>query len=101
MTLVPDSVKEFGEVLKMQNGNEPGKDIIHIQQNFYYTCEVKDEIGEQNLDDDEKDADFVLKFVPIEEAIAVNSTFESDNAFKKQMAEREKRVLEILKDSNN
>lgn len=101
MTLVPDSVKEFGEVLKIQNGDESGKDTIHIQQNFYYTCKVKDEIGSQELDDGEKALDFVLKFVPIEEAIVVNSAFESDDAFKKQMAEREKRVLEILKDAKS
>lgn len=98
MTLIPDSIKEFGEVLKIQNGDESGKDTIHIQQNFYYTCKVKDEIGSQELDDEEKGLDFVLKFVPIEEAMAVNSAFESDDAFKKQMAERERRVLEILKD---
>ena len=97
MTLIPDSVKEFGEVLKIQNGDESGKDIIHIQQNFYYTCRVEDEIGSQELDDGEKALDFVLKYVPIEEAIAANSAFDSDNAFKKQIAERERRVLELLK----
>ena len=96
MTLIPDSVKEFGEVLKIQNGDDPNEDTIHVQQNFYYTCKVKDEIGHQELDDDEKALDFVLKFVPIEEAIAANSAFVSDDPFKKQMAEREKRVLEIL-----
>ncbi|MDO4742225.1 MAG: NUDIX domain-containing protein [Candidatus Saccharibacteria bacterium] len=98
MTLIPESAKEFGEVLKIQNGDELGKDI-HIQQNFYYTCKVEDEIGSQELDDGEKMLDFVLKFVPIEEAIAVNSAFESDDPFRKQMAEREKRVLEILRDT--
>ncbi len=97
MTLIPDSVKEFGEVLKIQKGDEAG-DVIHIQQNFYYICKVKDEIGEQDLDDSEKDLDFVLKFVPVEEAIRANTVFESDNPFLKQMAERERRVLEILKD---
>lgn len=97
MTLIPESAKEFGEVLKIQNGDEAGKDTIHIQQNFYYTCRVEDEVGSQELDDGEKALDFVLKFVPIEEAIAANSAFESDDPFKKQMAEREKRVLELLK----
>ena len=101
MTLIPNSVKEFGEVLKVQNGDESGKDVIHIQQNFYYTCKVEDEIGSQELDDGEKALDFVLKFVPIEEAITANSAFESDDAFKKQMAEREKRVLEILKEAKS
>ena len=98
MTLIPESVKEFGEALKIQNGDESGKDTIHIQQNFYYICKVENEIGDQELDDGEKALDFVLKFVSIEEAIAANSAFESDNPFLKQMAEREKRVLEILKE---
>ena len=99
MTFIPNSAKEFGEVLKIQNGDESGKDTIHIQQNFYYTCKVEDEIGEQALDDDEKALDFVLKFVPIEEAIVVNTAFKSEDTFKQQMAERERRVLEILKDT--
>lgn len=98
MTLIPDSVKEFGEVLRMQKSDERDEDTIFIQQNFYYTCEVKDEIGEQSLDDGEKDADFVLAFVSIDKAIHANSVFESNDPFKKQMAEREKRVLEIIKD---
>ena len=96
MTLIPDSAKEFGEVLKIQKGDESGKDTIHIQQNYYYTCEVEDEIGDQNLDDGEKSLEFVLKFVPVEEAIAANSAFENENTFMKQMAERERRVLELL-----
>ena len=96
MTLIPESAKEFGEVLKIQKGDESGKDTIHIQQNYYYTCEVEDEIGDQNLDDGEKSLEFVLKFVPVEEAIAANSAFENENTFMKQMAERERRVLKLL-----
>lgn len=96
MTLIPDSVKEFGEVLKIQSGDESGKDIIHIQNNYYYTCKVEEEIGDQALDEDEKSLDFVLRFVPIEEAIAANATLRRDNSFVMQMAERERRVLEIL-----
>ena len=96
MTLIPESAKEFGEVLKIQNGDDPNEEIIHIQQNFYYTCRVEDEIGEQDLDDDEKESEFVLKFVPIEEAIRANAAFNGDDPFKKQMAERERRVLEFL-----
>lgn len=93
MTLIPDSVKEFGKVTRIQKGDN---DTIFIQQNFYYTCEVEDEIGEQNLDDSEKDLDFILKFVPIKEAIAANTAFKSADPFKTQMVEREKRVLEII-----
>lgn len=96
MTLIPESVKEFGEVLRIQKKDD--EDTIFIQYNYYYTCKVEDEIGEQNLDDGEKDAEFVLKFVPIEEAIKVNAAFQG-KPIKKQMIEREKRVLEILKET--
>ena len=99
MTLIPETAKEFGEVLKVQKGDEVGENTIHIQQNFYYTCRVEDKIGEQDLDDGEKDLDFVLKFVPVEKAIQANAAFESSDSFKKQMAEREKRVLEIIKET--
>ena len=74
-------------------------DTIFIQQNFYYTCRVADEIGEQELDEREQELDFVLKFVPVEEAIAANVAFKSDNPFRTQMAERERRVLEMLRDA--
>ncbi len=96
MTLIPESTKEFGEVLKIQNGNETGRDVIHIQQNFYYTCRVEGRIDKQKLDEDEEKMNFVLKFVPVKEAIAVNAVFQSNNTFHKQIAERDKRVLEIL-----
>ncbi len=99
LTLIPDSMKEFGEVLKIQKGNEDGENVIHIQQNFYYTCKVEDEIGEQNLDNMERDLDFVLKFVPVDEAIRANAELKNDDAFVKQMTERERRVLEIIKET--
>ena len=99
MTLIPESVKEFGEVLKIQKGDEAGENTIHIQQNFYYTCNVEKKIGLQSLDDGEKALDFVLQFIPIKEAIRVNADFESNNSFMKQMAERERRVLEIIQNS--
>ena len=100
MTLIPESAKEFGEVLRIQKKDETDEDIILVQYNYYYTCEVEDKIGEQDLDDEEKDAEFVLKFVPIEEAIKTNSAFQG-KPIKKQMVEREKRVLEILKDARS
>ncbi len=99
MTLIPETAKEFGEVLKIQKGDEVGENIIHVQQNFYYTCRVEDKIGEQDLDDGEKDLEFVLEFIPVEKAIQANAVFESSDSFKKQMAEREKRVLEIIKET--
>lgn len=96
MKLIPESAEEFGEVLRIQGNNEADEDVIWVQYNYYYTCRVEDEIGEQDLDEGEKDADFVLRFVPIEEAIKANAAFEG-KPFKKQMVERERRVLETIK----
>lgn len=99
MTLIPDSAKEFGEVLRIQKySTEEDDDTVFYQENFYYTCEVEKEIDKQNLDESEKEAEFVLKFVPIEEAIKANASFKTDKGpVKQQMVEREKRVLEIIK----
>lgn len=101
MTLIPESAKEFGEVLRIQKKDNTDEDVIIIQYNYYYTCKVEDKIGEQSLDDEEKDADFILKFIPITEAIATNYSFKSDNLSMRIMAEREKRVLEILRDTQS
>lgn len=98
MTLIPESAEEFGEVLRIQKRDDAGKNTIFVQYNYYYFCKVEDEIGEQDLDDKEKALDFILKFVPIQEAINANAAFKSDDIFKKQMVEREKRVLEIIKE---
>ncbi len=96
MTIIPDSVKEFGEVLRIQRLDDTKKDVIFIQQNFYYTCKTKDKIGKQSLDDKEKELGFILKLIPIKEAINTNANFKSDDPFKNQTVEREKQVLEKL-----
>ena len=100
MILEPGSAREFGEVLRIQRSHDTSENTVFVQQNFYYNCDVTDEKGEQSLDEKEKEADFVLKYVPIEEAIRVNSAFEG-KPFKKQMVERERRVLEMIKNGRD
>lgn len=85
-------------MLKIQKSDKCSKDVIHIQQNYYYICSVEDNIKTQNLDDDEKELDFVLKFISIDEAIKANISLDTDDKFIKSMAEREKQVLELFKD---
>ncbi len=94
LSLIPDSAKEFGEVLRVQKGKEPGK--VFMQENYYYTCKVADEVGEQNLSEHEKESDFVLAFVPVDTAIAANAALDSDQ-WTMSVAERERRVLEVVK----
>ena len=51
------------------------------------------------LDDYEKDAEFILKFADIDEAIEVNRNYHSDDLFDEIMIKREMRVLQIVKDT--
>ena len=70
--------------------------MILVQYNYYYLCETENEIGTQSLDDGEKELRFVLKFVPIDEAIRTNNNFQGETVGKNTV-EREKRVLELVK----
>lgn len=93
-----ETICEFGSVLRKQKSNYT-KNTIFMQENFYYTCEVRDEIVSQNLDAYESDAEFVLRFVDLDEAILVNAAYQSEDFFNEIMIKREKRVLEIIKES--
>lgn len=99
MTLIPESVQEFGEVLRIQ-GSGKIKDTILIQENYYYLCQTTGEIHEQHLDESEKAADFILKFVTLDEAIAANSDPNINlGPFDQGIVDRECRVLELVRDS--
>ena len=96
LVVIPETVKEFGRVLRRQKGKEPN--VVFEQENFYYTCEVYDEISDQNLDDYEKEAGFVLRIVDIDEAIATNAAYSGKDSFHEIMIKREHRVLNIIKE---
>ena len=96
MILKPESVREFGEVLRTQKIQKDGKDVILVQYNYYYLCETENEIGTQSLDDGEKELGFVLKFVSIDEAIRTNNNFQGE-PIEKYTVERENRILELVK----
>ena len=95
MILKPESVQEFGEVLRTQKMQKDGKDVVLVQYN-YYLCETENEIDTQSLDDDEKELGFVLKFVSIDEAIRANNNFQGE-PIEKNTVERENRILELVK----
>ena len=96
MILKPETVREFGEVLRTQKMQKNGKDVILVQYNYYYLCETENEIGAQNLDDGEKELGLVFKFVSIDEAIRTNNNFQGE-PIEKYTVERENRVLELVK----
>lgn len=106
LTVIPESVREFGEVLRIHKSGEL-KNTIFVQPNFYYFCQTTGRIGKQHLDTKEKKAEFVLKETTLDEAIQTNLAFISDNSnshhdeFIKDMVDmvdREYRILKLLKE---
>lgn len=95
LIVIPKSVQEFGSVLRRQRSNK-SFDTLFEQENFYYFCEVMKETSSQNLDDYEKEAGFVLKFVDLSEAIDANSRYKSEDFFDEIMIKRELRVLQLI-----
>lgn len=92
LTVVPESVKEYGLVRRIEAGKE---NEIFYQENLYYLCETKNETKEQDLDDYEAEENFTLEWVAPEDAIAANR--KTDHGPKSPiMIEREAKVLEIL-----
>ena len=93
-----ETITEFGSVLRRQKSDHT-KNTIFEQENFYFKCECEENVVLQNLDDYEKEAEFTLKYVDIDEAIKVNSEYKSKDFFNEIMIQREKRVLEMIKES--
>lgn len=96
LNVIPESIKEFGSVLRRQKSDRD-EDTIFEQENYYYLCETEGVAASQNLDDYEKEAGFELVYVDIDEAIKVNGEYRSDVFFNEVMIGREKRVLELIK----
>ena len=96
LTVDMQSIREFGSVLRVQLSSY-SKDTVFEQENFYYLCNVKDDIQSQNLDDYELEEGFTLRYVPPEEAITVNRTHDH-YGYDEALIERESRVLECLID---
>lgn len=97
LTVIPATIREFGSVMRRQKSNVSPNTIFE-QENFYFICETENRIIEQDLDNYEDEAGFVLRFVDLDEAIRVNSEYRSDDYFNEIMIKRETRVLQIIKD---
>lgn len=97
LTIIPESIKEYGLVHRQQKGQ---KEDIFIQDNYYYFCETEEWTDAQTLDDYEADERFTLEFVTPQHAIIVNTNGnhgeESQNDVFNVMLERENRVLKML-----
>jgi len=94
LKVISDSVKEYGYIRRLQKSNYL-ENTIFLQDSFYYTCQVENQIVSQNLDDYEEEAEFELRFVTLEDAISTNKVYNED-PFSVVMTGRETLVLEML-----
>lgn len=93
----PESISEFGSVMRRQKSNNT-ENTIFEQENYYFWCECEENVVDQNLDNYEKEAEFTLEYVDINKAIKVNSQYRSDDFFNEIMIQRDKKVLELIKE---
>ena len=96
LIVIPDSISEFGSVMRRQKSNY-SSDTIFEQENFYFFCHTENQLIKQELDDYEKEADFSLRFVDIDDAIKANRDYHSDDFFNEIMIKREMKVLQLVK----
>ena len=96
MVVIPESIREFGSVLRRQKSDK-AENTIFEQENYYYFCDVQDELVDQELDAYEQDAEFVLRIVDIDTAIRANDIYTSSDFVDEVMIKRELRVLRLLK----
>lgn len=96
LIVIPASIQEYGYVHRIQKSDHDDADYF-VQDNYYYLCDVEEDIRPQDLDDYEADEKFTLEYVEPDRAIFVNRN--ADHGPKDQiMLEREARVLELLKE---
>ncbi len=94
LVVIKDSIKEYGYVHRVKKAKDSGYSIF-IQDNFYYICDVENNILEQQLDDYENFEKFTLELV--DPKIAININRNKEHGPKDlEMIEREAKVLEIL-----
>ena len=99
LCVIPETVREFGSVLRRQRSDREPNTVFE-QENFYYWCDVYEQMVSQDLDDYEREAEFVPRTVDIDEAIRTNAAYESSDFFNEIMIKRELRVLEMIKERN-
>ena len=96
LKIKPESIKEFGTLTEIRKDIK-FENTIYWQNEFYYTCEVEENIFEPKLTKEEKEAGYQLEYVSLEKAILMN---EEELKIKKMYTEAETFVLKILRDNN-
>lgn len=95
LTVIPESVKAYGYVHRIQRDDHDDADFF-VQDNYYYLCDVEERIQAQKLDAYESDEKFTFEYVDPDRAIFVNRNADHGE-IDQIMLEREAKGLELLK----
>lgn len=94
LIVIPETVREYGYVHRMQKSDYDPAECF-VQDNFYFFCEVLEDLSSQNLDDYEAEESYQLVFIDPQAAIQANRSVK-ESPHNPMMLEREARVLEML-----
>ena len=94
LIIIKESIKEYGYVHRKHKSINPNYEIFD-QYNYYYLCDVENNILKQNLDDYEKEEKYTLELIDPKIAINVNRN-NNHGPTDLEMLEREAKVLELL-----
>lgn len=94
LVVKPEKVKEYGYVHRIQRSGKDATECF-IQDNYYYLCEVEDEVVSQCLDNYESNENYVLEYVDPQVAISKNSSV-TQSPYDTMMFEREVKVIQLL-----
>lgn len=99
LVVIPESIKEYGSVLRISK-IRGGENIIFEQENFYYICEVQEEISTTEFDEHESEEQYSLAFVTPEDAAERNRINDHGEENGSVAIERETRIIELLLEEN-
>lgn len=97
LEIIPETIAEYGLIVRKEKGK---LDDLFIQENYYYTCDVKDSVVSQRLDDYEEEEKYILRWVTPDEVRVTNLTHshseQEDAKYCERLMERETWLLEHL-----
>ena len=93
LIIKPETIKEFGYVHRIHKDIYDNESIF-VQDNYYYLCDVEDNIINQSLTKREKDEGFSLELVDINKAIDVNRNH-NHGSFSYEIIDKDTKVLEM------
>lgn len=93
--VIPDSIREYGLVPRKQR-DAWYPDAVFVQNNYYYFCDVEDEVANTNLDDYEAEEGFTAVWTDAFTALRCNMYSSASSEKDIIMIRREQRVFELV-----